>query len=109
MAGAIRSLVLGKGREEAGGRPSFLVRLCGELWPDRFDAGQAQLIQQQLDAAASIRSLCWSCRFSLIRLGRHDADGGQLIVDVERCQLDGDTRDRGRLGPEAVAQRGKIG
>lgn len=49
-AGAIGCLVLGKGGEEAGGGPAFLVRLRSELRPDRFDAGQTQLIEQQLDA-----------------------------------------------------------
>jgi hypothetical protein len=49
-AGVIGCLVLGKGRKEAGSGLTFLVRRCGELRPDRLDAGQAQLIEQQLDA-----------------------------------------------------------
>jgi hypothetical protein len=49
-AGTIRGLVLGKGREEASGGPTFLVRLRGEFRPDCLDAGQSQFIEQQLDA-----------------------------------------------------------
>jgi hypothetical protein len=51
-AGAIGRLVLGKGGEEAGGRPPFLVRLCSELRPDRLDARQAELIEKQLDTGS---------------------------------------------------------
>jgi hypothetical protein len=42
--------VLGQRREESRGRPTFLVGLRGDLRPDRLDAGQAQLIEQQFDA-----------------------------------------------------------
>jgi len=43
-AASISDLVLGEHREEAGGRPTFLVGLLGELGPHQLDAGQAQLI-----------------------------------------------------------------
>ena len=49
-ATAIGHLVLGERREEAGGRPAFLVGCCGELGPHQLDGGQAQLAEQELDA-----------------------------------------------------------
>ncbi len=49
-ASALGHLVLGKRREEAGCRPSFLVGLGGELGPHQLDRGQAQFGQKQLDA-----------------------------------------------------------
>jgi len=49
-ATAIGDLMLGESGQEAGGWPTFLVRLLGELGPHQFDGGQAQVRQQQLDA-----------------------------------------------------------
>ena len=49
-ATAIGDLMLGKRREEASGRPTFLVGLFGELDPHLFDGGQAQVGEQQIDA-----------------------------------------------------------
>jgi hypothetical protein len=34
--------VLGKGREEPGGRPALLVGLGGEIGPDELDGGKPQ-------------------------------------------------------------------
>ena len=47
---AIGDLVLGERGKEAGGRPAFLVGLLGELRPHRFDGGQAQVGEHELDA-----------------------------------------------------------
>ena len=47
---SIDHLVLGQCGQEAGRRPALLVGLLGELGPHQLDAGQAQLVQQQLDA-----------------------------------------------------------
>jgi hypothetical protein len=47
---AIGDLVLGERREEASGRPAFLVGLLGELCPHQFYGGQPQVGKQQLDA-----------------------------------------------------------
>jgi hypothetical protein len=46
----VGDLVLGQGGEELCGRPALLVGLRRELGPDRLDARQAQLGEQQLDA-----------------------------------------------------------
>lgn len=51
-AAAVSRLVLGQGGEELGRWPSFLVGLRGELGPDGLHARQAQLGEQQLDAAS---------------------------------------------------------
>jgi hypothetical protein len=45
----VGGLVLGQGCEEAHGGPAFLVGLRGQLRPDRLEAGQPQLGEQQLD------------------------------------------------------------
>ena len=47
---AIGDLVLGERRQEASGRPAFLVGLLGELGPHLFDGGQTQVGEQQFDA-----------------------------------------------------------
>ena len=47
---AIGDLVLGERGKEAGGRPAFLVGLLGELRPHRFDGGQAQVGEHELNA-----------------------------------------------------------
>jgi hypothetical protein len=57
-AGAVGGLVLGKRCEEARGWPAFLVGLGGDLRPDRLDARQAQLVEQQFDARGVDRGRC---------------------------------------------------
>lgn len=49
-ARAVGGLVLGERGEEAGGRPALLVGLGGDLRPDRLDARQTKLAEQELDA-----------------------------------------------------------
>ncbi len=49
-ADAVGHLKFGQRRQEPGRRPAFLVGLCGELGPHQFDAGQAQLAEQQFNA-----------------------------------------------------------
>jgi hypothetical protein len=53
-AGAIRSLVLGKDREEAGGGPAFLVRLCGELGQIALTPGRRSSLSSGSTRAASM-------------------------------------------------------
>ena len=47
---AFGEFVFGDGDEEAGGGPSFLVGLFGELRPHGFDGGQPQLVEQEAEA-----------------------------------------------------------
>jgi hypothetical protein len=49
-AGALGNLMFGQCRQEAPGRPAFLVGLSGKRSPDQFHRGQAQLGKKQLDA-----------------------------------------------------------
>lgn len=100
-ADTIGCLVLGKGCEEAGGGP---------FRPDRLNAGQTQLIEQQLDAG-SIDGGRYAGHAASPRFEWADTmlTEAQLNIEVERRQLDGDTQNRGRLGSEAIAQCRKIG
>lgn len=52
---------------------------------------------------------CRSCRVSRVGVHRHDADAGQLVVNGERREFDGNLWDRRRLRPEAQTKRGRIG
>jgi len=47
-------LVFGECRQEAGSRPTLLVRTCGEGGPHQLDGGQAQLAQQEFDAGSVV-------------------------------------------------------
>ncbi len=49
-ATAFGDLVLGDGREEAAGRPAFLVGLFGKLRPQHLDGRQLELVEQQIEA-----------------------------------------------------------
>jgi len=51
-ATAVGHLVFGERRQEAGGRPTLLVRTRGEGGPCQLDGGQAQLAQQEFDAGS---------------------------------------------------------
>jgi hypothetical protein len=51
-ATAISHLVFGECRQEAGSRPTLLVRTCGEGGPHQLDGGQAQLAQQEPNAVS---------------------------------------------------------
>jgi hypothetical protein len=44
---AIGHLVFGECCQEAGRRPTLLVRTCGKGGPHQLDGGQAQLAQQE--------------------------------------------------------------
>ena len=46
---ALGQFVLGKGSQETGGRPAFLVGLFGELRPDDLAGGQTQLVEKQTE------------------------------------------------------------
>ncbi|WP_247523497.1 hypothetical protein, partial [Bradyrhizobium sp. 145] len=61
-------------------------------------------------SSSRARYQCWSrsCCISHVGLRRHEADGGQFIVDSEGSQLDGEEREGRLLGPEANAHCGKI-
>src|SRR6185437_9562822 len=48
-ATALGHLVLGERGEKAGGGPTLLVRLGGEIGPDELDGGKPQLGEEQLD------------------------------------------------------------
>src|SRR5205807_10274489 len=49
---AIRYLVFGECSQEAGSRPTLLVRTRSEGGPHQLDGGQAQLAQQEFDAGS---------------------------------------------------------
>ena len=51
-ATAVGDLVFGECRQKAGGRPTLLVRTCGESGPHQLHGGQAQLAQQEFDAGS---------------------------------------------------------
>ena len=59
---ALGDLVLGEGGQEAGGWPALLVGARGELGPDQLDGGQAQLVEQELDAGGVDGVVARSCR-----------------------------------------------
>jgi len=48
-AAAFGDLLLGDDGEEAGRRPTFLIGLFGELWPQHLDGGRPQLVEQQIE------------------------------------------------------------
>ena len=48
-AGGRARPVRGKGGQEAGSRPTFLVGLFGELWPDQLGGGKTQLVEQHAE------------------------------------------------------------
>ena len=97
-------LVFGEGCEKARGGPAFLVRLRGKLRPDRLDARQAQLGEQQLDA----RGIDGCRRAGHAAVSRVEVTGAtpmeaKLVVGGEWSELDGDVRDLCLLWPEADA------
>ena len=42
--------MLGDGREETGGRPSFPIGLLGKFWQERLDRRQPELIQHDAES-----------------------------------------------------------
>jgi hypothetical protein len=46
---ALGDLVLGKGRQQARGRPTLLVGASGELRPDELDRRQAQIVENEAE------------------------------------------------------------
>ena len=104
-ATAIGDLVLGERRQEASGRPTFLVGLLGELGPHQFDGGQAQVGEQQLDARSVDRiGRLHATPPSRTRSVVRRTNSGQLVVGGERHKLDGNIRDYCTIWLEAVAQ-----
>jgi hypothetical protein len=49
-ARAVGRLLLGEDRQESRRRPAFLVGLGRDFRPDRLDARQAQLVEQQFES-----------------------------------------------------------
>ena len=101
---AFGEFVLGDGGEEAGGGPSFLVGLFGELRPHQLDGGQAQLVEQEAEA----RGYRWpgssSCRLSRL------AGAEQLLVGIERDEVDDDVAAaRAGSGAKRAPQGGDVG
>lgn len=99
-AAACGDLMLGDDSEEAGRRPTFLVGLFGELWPQHLEAEQHPLVEQPMTRAVSTALFMRRLRFG-------GAD--ETLISGGWGKLHHDLRHAGRIGREVSAQLFEVG